>query len=225
MKRNPFTLVEILVVIAVIAILMGLMFPALGMVKERAYMKQSLSDVKNIQMAVKSFKNDYQYLPIKPTTAEKGKDVVFYGSKARSTATTTKEKCNDVFKTDSTLQTDYLDLFNTLCYNNSDPTKNGVPPDDAKTLNPKKVIYLTPTSKFVGASDKCGFRDPWGRPYVVFLDNDYDNKISLPAGSGVPNDTIYGDVAVFGMGTFEPGTSDTIDKALKKTSQIVTSWQ
>ena len=35
MKRKSFTLVEILVVVAVIAILMGLLFPALGVIREK----------------------------------------------------------------------------------------------------------------------------------------------------------------------------------------------
>lgn len=231
MKRNPFTLVEILVVIAVIAILMGLLFPALGMVRERAYMRQSLSDVKAIHLAIKSFKNDYQYLPFKPSSSEKEKDVLFYGSKDKSCQTTTgtsvgfKEDstlCKDVFKNDDTLVTDYFTFFTTLSYLDR---STGAPPTsgDAYDLNSKKVKFLTPSSKYRNSdAKKGGYRDPWGRPYLVFLDADYDGKIILPGGK-----EIYDDAAVVGEGSFEHSNTDKVKDILndKNKSKIVTSWQ
>lgn len=224
MKRTPFTLVEILVVIAVIAILMGLMFPALGMVKERAYMRQSLSDVKAIHMAIKSFKSDYHYLPDRTT----GNDIVYYGSKNKSTTTTTDEKCNDVFKSDDTLKDDYNTLFSILCYQKpggnlpSDSGSDAID-KDPRELNPRKIKILTPSAKYTkSATSQNGYRDPWGRPYLVFLDTNYDGEISLPGSK-----KIYDDAAVIGVGSFEAGTSDKLSNALdaKNASKIVTSWQ
>lgn len=232
MKRKSFTLVEILVVIAIITILMGLLFPALGMVKEKAYMRQSLSDVKAIHMAIKSFKNDYGYLPFKPSSTEKNKDVLFYGTKAKDCQTSTGESavgfkndsttCKDVFKSDDTLVTDYFTLFTALCYLDR---ATGAPPTsgDAFDLNSKKVKFLTPSSKYSNSDEKKGgYRDPWGRPYLVFLDADYDGKIILPGGK-----EIYDDAAVVGEGSFEHSNSDKLSDLLKdkNKSKIVTSWQ
>src|SRR5947207_2970004 len=48
---HAFTLVELLTVIAIIAILMGLLFPAIGIIKEQARKAQAKSDVTNIVAA------------------------------------------------------------------------------------------------------------------------------------------------------------------------------
>ena len=229
MKRNPFTLVEILVVIAVIAILMGLLFPALGMVREKAYMRQSLSDVKAIHLAIKSFKNDYQYLPDRTT----GSDTVYYGSKDKASATRTKEKCNDVYKSDAELKSDYKVLFSVLCYQKpggSIPSDSGSDAidKDPRELNPKKVKFLTPSSKYSKpAATQNGYRDPWGRPYLVFLDTDYDGKIEMPGSTDSNRIYVYDDVAVVGMGSFDPSSTSTLGDLLddKNRSKIVTSWQ
>ena len=230
MKRKTFTLVEILVVIGVIAILMGILFPALGVIREKASHKQSITEAKGIHMAVKSFKNEYSYLPFKPASGETGKDVLFYGTKAKSCQTTVGDSavgfkndsttCTSVFKMDDTLVDDYFTLFNTLCCQDSSTGKTPTS-GDAFDLNPKKIKFLTPGKNFAHAeAGKRGYRDPWGRPYLVFLDADYDGKIILPGGK-----EIYDDVAVIGIGTFDFGTSDKISDALKKPEQIVTSWQ
>ena len=231
MKRKSFTLVEILVVIAVITILMGLLFPALGMVKEKAYMRQSLSDVKAIHMAIKSFKNDYGFLPFKPgEDSEKERDVLFYGSKAKSCKKASEngfkndsELCKDIFKSDDTLVDDYFTIFNTLCFLDR---SNGKPPTsgDAFNLNSKKVKFLTPPSKYSNSdAKKGGYRDPWGRPYLVFIDADYDGKIILPGGKI----EIYDDAAIVGEGSFEHTNTSKLSDLLdnKNKSKIVTSWQ
>ena len=221
MKRQSFTLVEMLVVVAVIAVLMGLMFPAIGMVRQNVKLKQSQSEAKAIQTAVLSFKNEYHYLPDTTTS----NDVVYYGSVAKSVGSTgTDKNCSDI-QADGALQTDYLDLFNTLCYSNSDPAQEYEPPTGAKNLNPRKIKFLTTGKKFTGAPTERGYRDPWGRPYIIFLDTNYDGEITIPEGSGLPGNKVHGDVAVIGLGSFDYGTSDMISKALATPENIVTSWQ
>lgn len=215
MKRRSFTLVEILVVIGVIAILMGLLFPALGSIREKASQRQSQTEAKSIYMAVKSFKNEYHYLPDTSTS-----DVVYYGSKAKSTTTTTNEKCADVFKEDNALQDDYITLLSTLCYlKPSGAIASGDTTE--KSLNPRGIKFLTPNKKYSNsAATESGYRDPWGRPYIIYLDTNYDGQISLPGSK-----TIYDDVAVIGLGTYDYATNDKIADALKKDAQVVTSWQ
>lgn len=51
MKRNGFTLVELLVVIAVIAVLMAILMPALRLAKDQAYAVVCVSNLRNLSLA------------------------------------------------------------------------------------------------------------------------------------------------------------------------------
>ncbi|MCX7590165.1 MAG: type II secretion system GspH family protein [Kiritimatiellae bacterium] len=56
--RRSFTLVEILVVVAIIGVLAGLMFPALGRAREKGRQVQCKANLKNLQIAVVNHAND-----------------------------------------------------------------------------------------------------------------------------------------------------------------------
>ena len=60
LKQRGFTLVELLVVIAILGILMGLLFPSLYRSKERARSIKCLSNLRQINIALECYKNDYE---------------------------------------------------------------------------------------------------------------------------------------------------------------------
>ncbi len=64
LKRSGFTLIEMLVVIAIIAILAGLLFPAINRALETAKRNQAAADVRSIAGAITMFYNEYGYFPI-----------------------------------------------------------------------------------------------------------------------------------------------------------------
>ena len=162
MRRNPpaaFTLIELLVVIAIIAILVGLLFPAFKAVQNQARSTQAKNDLTQIVNAVNAFYTDYGKYPTNQTS-----DYI-YGPSGGST--------NNV-------------LFNEL---QGCPTTGAVPPTCSanSTLNTRQIVFISPPAVKNPSNPKSGigtttgqgqFFDPWGTPYAVEIDGNYNNQIT-----------------------------------------------
>ncbi len=170
-RSSAFTLVELLTVIAIIAILMGLLFPAISGAKDQARKAEAKTACMNILAAVRAYNTEYGRFPYPltgtpPTTAA---DVIVGDvSIGRAVAG------NEV-------------LFNML-------RARPIAPNTSHVLNPRRIIFFegkdasNPTAPKGGfastdsGSTKLGaFLDPWGAQYCVAIDLDYDNQlITLP---------------------------------------------
>ena len=62
-RRINFTLIELLLVIAVIAVLVGMLLPALNSAREKVYTISCLSNLKQMGYAVEMYVNDHDYYP------------------------------------------------------------------------------------------------------------------------------------------------------------------
>ena len=60
MNRRAFTLIELLVVVGVIAILVGLLFPAISMVTERAARTSCANNLRQLGIGERTYSNDFQ---------------------------------------------------------------------------------------------------------------------------------------------------------------------
>ena len=195
MKHRFFTLVELLTVIAVIAILAGIAVPVVIGMQSKGKETAARADMNAIKLALTQFKADYSIFPV---TGASGDTRYHAGFSAKAD--------------DKDIDT----VISHLTLIAPKPGTGNVPDDYTSTLNKKKRKYLDAPAKPVEAlfevdsstNPKVGFMklDPWGRRYNIAMDTNYDKKLELTAtflGTGSTAETIVGDIAIYSYGTAE----------------------
>ena len=182
---SGFTLIELLVVISIIAILVGLAFPVIGGMLDRAKKVQAKNDLTQIVTAVTAFYTEYGKYPVSGAPASE----------------------NNAYAGDN------APLFDVLRGN--EPTQN-----------PRNIPFLTLPAAKDTTQPKAGiginrqFYDPWGTPYGIGIDLNYDNKIANPYKNAGP-DPLDAGVIAYSLGKNKLPESDA------KTAGFddVLSWQ
>jgi prepilin-type N-terminal cleavage/methylation domain-containing protein len=197
-KEPAFTLIELLVVIAIIAVLTSLAFPAFQGVQNQAKKLQAKNDLLQIVTAVNAYYTEYGRYPLTPATPAD----TTYG------ATTTNEQ-----------------LFNVL---------------RAVTLveNPRGIVFLSPPDVKDGNNPRAGissappsagqYFDPWGKPYLVRIDTDYDNQVTNPYSQNAGSAPLLRTGVVawsIGKDALSQSTSTPGDKNTGTNKDDVISWQ
>ncbi|OPZ07382.1 MAG: Type II secretion system protein G precursor [candidate division BRC1 bacterium ADurb.BinA364] len=72
MRRNAFTLIELLIVVAIIAILAAIAVPNFLEAQTRAKVSRAKSDMRTIAVGLEAYCTDWNYYPIGKTNAGKG---------------------------------------------------------------------------------------------------------------------------------------------------------
>lgn len=72
MKKNKFTLIELLIVIAVIGVLVGLAMPVYTTVQRKAKETKAKAEMNSIETAIKSYEMTYGILPLPDNIAASG---------------------------------------------------------------------------------------------------------------------------------------------------------
>lgn len=161
-----FTLIELLVVITIIAVLASLSIAAAGGVQLAAKKATAHNDLIQLVNAVTNYYTDYGQYPPPASTAP------------------TTDYCYGPANLSSGYTNDLLmDVLR--CPPNSTD-------QNIATLNPRGIKYLqvsdvknsnAPRSGILpiasGGLKKGTWVDPWGQPYVVFIDGDYDGCITI----------------------------------------------
>jgi len=150
--HRAFTLIELLVVIAIIAILIGLLFPAFKAVQNQARQAQAKNDLTQIVNAVNAFYTEYGKYPIATN--------------------------------DNTIGPDNSGLMYTL---RADATAINGNPNANNVVNTRQIVFINPPyvktdtagNRRSGVSPTDGrYYDPWGTPYRIAIDGDYNNAIN-----------------------------------------------
>jgi prepilin-type N-terminal cleavage/methylation domain-containing protein len=196
-RPQAFTLIEMLVVIAIIAILAGILLPVLGGIKVKAKIKQAQMEMVNLAGAIKAYEKEYNRFPGSAKVEQNGNpDFTFgYGGIVTGKA----------YESDNSLV-----MF--ILLNHMD--KAPVPlRDEIKNRNPRSLSLFD--ARMV-SGDQSGistddhiFRDPWGNPYVITIDLDGNDKCldgyyRTVGGAGLtgtaPNIEFSGDVMIWSFG-------------------------
>ncbi len=184
--RSGFTLIELLVVIAIIGVLASMILPALGKAKEKAQIAKCRVEMESIRGAIQAYQGDYSRFPSSPMVRESAAPDFTYGTQhngapANQAPNLTNRKGGPlpVIGNLAGVQVSNAELVAILMDVENRPDTGVATVNENHRQNPKKNAFLS--EKFNSANSGPGvgtdllYRDPWGNPYIITIDLNYDN--------------------------------------------------
>lgn len=185
-NRKGFTLIELLVVISIIGILAGILLPSLAKAKTAAKIAQAKTEIQGFKGAIEQYHATYQRYPTSKSVRTDGVSTFnpdfTYGTWGVTTAGSPAYAPKGV-----KLQTVVPTTMGKVSTNNSEIVAILMDLDRSNPISPKKgnpenrqgQVFLnakgTSNTTTPGIGPDGVYRDPWGSPYIVTVDLNYDD--------------------------------------------------
>ena len=179
---RAFTLVEMLIVIAIIAILAALLLPVLAGAKKAAQKKQAALEISQIVGAIQQYDSVYGRFPVSAgvqAAAAQGNGDFTYGGTVISNELGQLPAGYASYVTNNSEV--IAILMNFTNYPTGGPTVN-----TNYVKNPQQTLFLNAKMSgwdlsqgglpVPGVGNDLVYRDPWGNPYVISMDLNYDEQ-------------------------------------------------
>jgi prepilin-type N-terminal cleavage/methylation domain-containing protein len=176
--RAGFTIVELLTVISIIAILAAMLLPTLAAARKHAQKVQAKTEIRGLVTAIEAYDSAYGRFPVSTNAQYAANPDFTYGWYFQTPSGSIQV---ETYK-GSGIVLSNAEVIAILMDNTNLPLANPVNAGHVK--NPQQTIFLNAKMSGYdpsvpgppdGGVDVTGvYRDPWGNPYVITLDLNYD---------------------------------------------------